>query len=143
MVHHDWSDENFPWSQLSDAIDIIRNITYKYGRFGGQIKEKFGCVRFYVHFFDGTLHSLLYPGHSYVRARRFYYWIDLPILSKFFKYTGVGKLILWWQQKIYNIAYQKAIAKYPHLKDEILCDADYPELIDGGLEVHSKYWEKI
>lgn len=47
--------------------------------------------------------------------------------------------------KVYNIAYQKALKKWPHLRAEILCGADFPEIIKGatrrdGKELHLLGW---
>lgn len=137
MTYHDWSDKTFPWQELSASIEIIRHISFKYGRIGGDIKEKFGCVRFYARFFDGTIHSLLYPGSVFIRYPRLYRFVDYPIIRRIFLFTRLASLIFWWQKKIYNIAYQKAIAKYPHLRNEILVDADYPEFIDNYPEFKS------
>lgn len=141
MPFHHWSDKAFDWKSLDDAVDIIYDTCIRWGRFGGQCKEKFGCIRFYVKFKPLSFEALIYPGYYY---RKFPPWISTlddkvfsPVLQFFF-----GKLWNKWQRKVYNWAYQRALRKYPHLWDEILCDADFPELIEGGQEVHDKYWTK-
>ena len=34
-------------------------------------------------------------------------------------------------EKVYRQAYADAIAKWPHLREEILVDADWPEYLEG------------
>lgn len=43
MAYHEWGDESFDWKSLDEAIDMIYNFCWKYGRFSGQAKEKYGC----------------------------------------------------------------------------------------------------
>ena len=142
MAYHDWSDNEFPWEKLNDAMNIIEKTCYRYGRFGGQIKEKFGTIRFYVRFFDGTLHSLLYPGYWRIRYPWFYHNIDVPIIYRLTTTLKIAAAIIWWQKKVYGWAHGRALKKYPTLAEEILCDADYPELIKGGIEMHHKMWSE-
>lgn len=37
----------------------------------------------------------------------------------------------WYQRFIYRLAYKQAIKKWPDLKDEILCCADWEEYLGG------------
>jgi hypothetical protein len=141
MPRHDWSDDSFDWAGLNDAIDIIYWWTRHIGRFGGQLKEKWGCVRFYVFFSDGTLYSIVKPGYYFYRWPRWVRRIDYNIVQKISRYTGVLYLLLKWQQFIYYVAYKRAVDKHPHLRDEILVDADFHELLEGihGFK-HSDHW---
>lgn len=126
---HKWGDD-FDLKGLNDCEDILYNICRKYGRLGGQIKEKYGTLRFYA-MFDLSLHSLVYPGYVYSQFPEWLWTLDIyyisPFLNKLF-----GKIWFWYQSKIYNYAYHKCLKKYPNLRDEILCCADYPELIKGN-----------
>jgi len=36
-----------------------------------------------------------------------------------------------YQKFIYRRAYKKAIEKYPAIRENILCAADYPNLLEG------------
>lgn len=141
MPYHDWSEENFDWKSLNKAIDIIYFWTRHFGRFGGQLKEKFGCIRFYVFFSDGTLYSLCKPGYYYYRWPRWFMKIDHKVIRPIVRGSGLLWLIHKWQAFIYKLAYKRAVDKYPHLRDEILCYADAHELLEGihGFK-HSDYW---
>ena len=126
---HSWGDENVDWAGIGDSCDIL----YKcktWGRLGGQIKEKYGTVRFYASFGHLSLHTLIYPGHYYIRFPEWLYQLDnkifTPILNFFF-----GKLFFWWQKKVYSHYYHVCLKKYPHLAKEILSCAVYPEYIKG------------
>ncbi len=129
---HSWGDSDVDWKGIQDCCDILYKICYKYGRFGGQIKEKYGTVRFYATF-STSLHSLVYPGYVYNQFPDWLWKLDIHYITPFLEKT-VGKLVFWYQKKVYNYAYQKCLKKYPHLRDEILCCADYPEFISGAKE---------
>lgn len=150
MPHHDWSDKNFDWKGLNDAIDYCMNFWKKYGRIGSHCKEKYGTFRDHIYMWDGGLHSLLYPG--YVRiVNDFIYWkLDKYIIKPFTKYTGLHKLGLWYQSKVYNYAVQKMCKKYPHITDEIVSDLDGYKMIKPGIfgkvcgkTIHNKYWIRL
>ena len=147
-ISHKWSDNKFDWNGLNDSLEIIRRVCL-YARLGTHIKEKYGRARVSTWFFDGSLHSFLYPGYVYCQytkrfgIRKRLWYCDIYVFPKISKYTGITKLIQFIQKKVYNLAYQTALKKYPHLRDEILVDADYPELITGGMEVHDRFWTRV
>ena len=140
-MHHEWGEEGFDWKGLDDACNIIWNTCITWGRFGGQAKEKRGCIRFYAYFSGFNLHTFFYPGHMYNRFPKWLRAVDDFLIKTIFR--PLQRPMYWYQTKIYNWAYQLALKKYPHLRDEILCDADFPELITGGMEVHNKYWKSV
>ncbi len=132
MSFHEWGDESFDWEGLDNAIDLVYDFCWKYGRFSGQVKEKYGNFRGYFHF-GLSLHSLIFPKYFVYKHPKFPDWLwkaDLryitPVLNKL-----SGKPWRLWQHFIYRTAYARALAKFPHLKDEIFEDADYPELLKG------------
>jgi len=140
---HIWGDKDFDWQALDNAIHLIWWWSTKVGRFGGQIKEKWGCLRFYVFFSDGTLHSLCKPGYYYSQWPKWFYWgIDWPIIRRVIKYSGLLWLIHRWQHFIYNFAYQRAVKRFPHIREEILIDADLLELIKGTEDIRAQ-WKPI
>lgn len=129
---HYWGDEGVDWEGISDAADFLGDYCCKWGRFGGDTKEKFGRACFYARF-GLSLHQLIYPRFVYFKHRDFPDWLwkwDIyyisPVLNKLF-----GKPWAKYQEFIYRKAYEKALAKWPHLKKEILYGADYPELLEG------------
>lgn len=141
--YHEWGEENFDWKGLGEAEHIIITICRRYGRFGGSIKEKYGTIRFSPYMGQLSLHSLIYPGYMWSQFPKWLWsadiWYIQPFLTKVF-----GAPWFWYQRKVYNYAYQKAVRKYPHLIEEILVDADYPEyIVPHGMEVHNKYWTTV
>jgi len=58
---HDWGEKDFDWGGLADATHIVHDTCVRWGRLGGQAKEKFGQLRFYAGFGNLSLHSLMYP----------------------------------------------------------------------------------
>lgn len=144
MTTHNWGDENFDWNALSGAIRVSANFMRRWGRIGVHEKEKYGTARLYTYFYSSGLFSLLYPGYV-----SYWVWEKTPIIGKyltklefkvFIPIASVLKLwrpIQWWQRKVYNWAYQKALRKYPHIAEEIVEDADHPELIQDW---HKHMW---
>ena len=127
----DWPDELF--AQVGAAADYIGDFCVRWGRINvRQTKEKYGTARVYCSLGGyASLHGLLFPNYVY-KHRRFPDWLwklDTYYLSKVFslftKY-GFGK----WQILVYKEAYRRAIKKYPMIKAEILCGADYDELLE-------------
>ncbi len=143
--YHDWSDDTFDWEGLSNAGHIIYT-TLKFARIGCRPKEKFGTLRVSAMFFRGSLHELQYPGYYYCNYKYFkdFRWhLDIYFWPNFFRYTGLGKLIFWTQVPFYTLGYYIAMKRYPHLAEEICVDADFPQWIIGGQEIHDKYWTKV
>lgn len=126
---HSWGDENVDWDGIQDAADIIGTICRRYGRFSCHTKEKYGTVRAYVGFYI-SLGGFLYPGYVYNQLPKWLFHLDIHYITPFLELFH--KPIFWYQRKVYNYAYQKALKKYPHLREEILCCADYPEYIKGA-----------
>lgn len=129
----------FSRNELDEAADFISGYCRTWGRMGGQSKEKYGTVRFYVNFYICSLHNLFYPGYYYyTQYPKWIHWLDVhffePILSRFF-----AGLLFRWQKKVYSDAYNKAVRKWPHLTYEILCCADWPEYIEN----YDKYMKEL
>ena len=141
---HTWGEENFDWSGLNDCINIVHNTCRRWARLGGQAKEKFGTLRFYTHF-GLSLHTLFLPGYYHYGwfprwLITFDMYVATPVLNFLF-----GRVWFWWQRTIYSYAYWRALNKYPHLRKEILCSADYPEFIKNvtkkdGNDLHILGW---
>ena len=141
MSSHDWSDKTFDWKGLSDSIEIIY-YWHKQARIGCNIKEKYGTIRCGSSFFDGSLHSLAYPGHYYYRWPLWVRKIEdkiTPVVC----FLRIDSLIRSLQIPFYTLGYYITMKKYPHLREEICEDAQYPEWIIGGKEIHNRVWTKI
>ena len=127
---HYWGDEGVDWDGINAAASFISQYCIRYGRLGGSAKEKYGTVRFSAHFGSLGLHTLIYPGYAYNQFPDLLWHIDYKYISPFMS-TLFGRPFAKWQEFIYNRAYQKALKLWPHLRAEILVDADYVELIKG------------
>lgn len=121
---HTWGDKDFDWEGLGKAEQDLYFICTRLGRIGGQIKEKYGTLRFYANFDDLSLHTLLWPGYVYLRIPH-----GMNRGSELLcKYTGLSYLFTLYQKLMYKLGYRYILAKYPHLRLEIGAVADYPEL---------------
>ena len=142
---HYWGDKNVDWAGIDAAATYIADFCRKYGRIGGQHKEKYGTVRFYSTFCYSLL-SLTHPG--YMHYRPYPNWLknlDINYGKYIIKYTGISWVMSKWQPFIYSTAYNRAIKKWPHLREEILVNADHIELIKGvwmkeGNSLHILGW---
>lgn len=143
MSSHLWGEEDFDWKGLDEAGHLIIKTMRLYGRFGTTHKEKYGTLRLTAYFGELSLHSLFYPGYIYNQMPKWLWNLDCNYIRPFFEKTRLNYLFVKWQQKVYNYSYQLALRKYPHLRDEILQDCDYPEFVDGGMEVHNRYWTTL
>lgn len=149
---HYWGDDWFKKNgrDLDQAINfIIRNLK-TYGRIGSRGKEKFGCFRDHVTFWDGTIHGLIYPEYYYIKYPFLYFKFDRYITKPIVRFTGLGSLFFLYQKFVYNAVIQIACKKWPHLIDELVSDLEHYKLIKPGLfgnicgvTIHNKYWRKV
>lgn len=136
-MHH-WGGDFKYFGEVGDAADEIGSFCRRWGRIPvTQTKEKYGTVRVYCTFGCSDLQGLLYPGYHYVQpllGRRFasviperlnYAIMTFPFLRPF------RSLIVRWQRAVYRMAYKRAITKYPMIREEILCVADWDEYLVG------------
>lgn len=130
-MHH-WGDKEVDWQGIGDAAEFIGNYCARWGRFGGQTKEKYGTVRFYASFSVHNLINLTHPGYHYTWSIwQPYVKFDNAFGEYIVKYTLLQAFFSWWQPKVYRKAYKLALLRWPHLREEILCCADYPEFLEG------------
>lgn len=126
---HRWDDEDVDWGGIDSAANYIGDYCYRYGRLGGSTKEKYGTVRYYVHFTQLSLHNLIYPKHHYIQFPKWLIYLDNKVVEPILSPLNT----LWnkWQLFIYRKSYEGAVKRWPHLRKEILCCADYPEYLKG------------
>lgn len=142
---HKWGDQGVDWNGINDAAEYIGEFCKRWGRIGGQYKEKYGTVRFYAQFCHSIL-SLTHPGYAhYGPYPKWLCTFDIYYGRALLKYTGLAWFFSKWQPFIYNLAYQRALKKWPHLRAEILDCADHIELIKGvwrkeGNKTHILGW---
>lgn len=127
-----WGDENVDWEGINNAAQFIHDFCVRWGRLGGDYKEKYGTVRFYAKFGCYSLFSITHPGYvSYYSTWPWFAKFDLRYGNKFVYYTGIQLFFNTIQPLVYRQAYKRAVKKWPHLRTEILCAADYSELLKG------------
>jgi len=127
---HDWGDDWLYWDDLDEAARFISDYCSRWGRFGGQAKEKFGTLRFYA-LFHHNLHDLIWPGYVFTQwtpALAPLRWLD-DYVYRLGVCNPLRSLVIRWQTFVYARAYRLALKRWPHLRREILCCADYPEYL--------------
>lgn len=115
----------------------------KIGFIGGQIKEKFGSIRWYADLGRiDSIHDIFKAGH--VRYR----WCALEHPTKdflnnlskyFFRLRPVRLLSIKYQILIYNIAYRLALRASPGYETEILSSCDHSSIVWGYDKLKAKY----
>lgn len=149
---HVWGDKDFDWVEFSKVVDFFHRQAAKY-RIGGQVKEKFGTLRWYADLAPLTLHDLFWPGHMFLRWQQPSFWKWYlrwlpPIIGKPLKYFDIFIFSEWewfakkstaWKVKGYIKTYEEAVKKWPQFREEIFMDADRHELL-GHLFPFEKYW---
>lgn len=122
--YHDWSDKDFDWKSLDNAIYYLGTRCLRWGRVGLWLKEKYGTLRVsttcaFITEYD-FLHCLLYPGRAYIDWPKWVrLYIDWPI-GKTLRFLGVIKLIQRYQRWVLKHFWLKAAEKWPHIREEIL-----------------------
>lgn len=126
---HNYGDEGVNFDEIDEAGWFIGRWLRNWVRLPVmQIKEKFGTVRVYCHFGWSCFYSIWRPSHHWISSwwpYRFDLWISdfiMPLLNK---------VVVPIQMKAYRWRYKKAVEKWPHLAEEILICADYPQLLYG------------
>jgi hypothetical protein len=130
MVMHYWGDEGVDWEGIDAAAQYIGEGLRKWRVDVRQWKEKYGTVRVYCGLGLQNLHQLTHPGYCYNQWPKWawkaqFLWPAralVRILNLF-----VLPLHIW----LYKRYYREAVRRWPHLKKEILCCADFDELLVG------------
>lgn len=127
---HDWSDRDVDWPGISDAAYWIGKQLMTYGRMGvSDMKEKFGTVRVYVSFGWYQFHTIFKPGYHYSQWPKWLWYLDCVYGSRaiwLLNYVAIP-----YHKWLYRQVYKQALKKWPHLAKEILCGADWTELLVG------------
>lgn len=120
--------------QLYGAEIMLMRLLRRF-RIGGQVKEKYNTIRAYVRFWDGGLHSLIWPGYHYTQNEFIAYKLDRYVIQPFTKWTGLHWLGVMLQMKLYGLSYYLVVRRYPAIEREITCCADWPELLFGKKKI--------
>ena len=129
---HTWGDEEVDWDGINEAGGYIGCWLRKWARVPvRQIKEKYGTVRIYTGLGWDTFHDIFYPGHCFYRWPGWILTIDLFICRKLRFSRVLFEISYPIHKRLYRWRYKKALEKWPHLRNEILCCADFHKLLKG------------
>jgi hypothetical protein len=127
---------------IGTTIDIFYKCA-DIGFIGGQIKEKYGTIRWYADLRPiGSLHDIFKAGHVAYR------WCALehPVkdffnnMSKyFFKLKPIIYMTFYYKVLIYNVAYRLALYRSPGYEKEILNSCEHDEMVWGYERLKAKY----
>jgi hypothetical protein len=130
----EWPDELF--RDVENAAYEIGEFCRRWGKIQvTQTKEKYGTARVYCHFGCRDLHSIFYPGYVAVWNPKWLFQlvgetVGYRIMTfPFLRWAHPA--VYRWQKFIYRLAYRRAVAKYPRVREEILAGADFDELLVG------------
>lgn len=128
---HDWSDNTFDWKSLALAERMLEKTLKFYRVPVRDIKEKWGTLRCYTGLGWTSLHSIAYPGYMYSQFPGWLWKLDVYYGYDLLRYTGIAYLSYKLHCWAYRRGYKKILKAFPHLREEILICADFPELLKG------------
>lgn len=128
---HSWGDEDVDWKGINDAAGYIALWLRRWPRVGVRdFKEKYGTIRIYCSLGWGSIHEIWKPG--YVFNQYPFKWmrtLDVYLGRKIMHWLNF--VVIPVHKQLYRWRYKKAVKKWGHLRTEILCAADFPELLKG------------
>lgn len=115
---------------LGKIAEDIGNFLATWGRIEvRQTKEKYNTVRVYCSFGWYSFHNIIFPRYM-VKHQWVPQWLwKFDITYSYLLLRWVNYIAVPIQEKIYRFAYKKAVETYPSLKDNIICCADFDELL--------------
>jgi len=145
---HRWGDE---WTEQygADLDDAVRYIGLTLLRWRVPVrdyKEKFGTVRVYTGLGWSFLHDMTHPGHAYRRYKWDWVWRLSCKSCGAWWWSPIARVSFAIHRRIYRRVYGNAVRMWPHLCTEILCMADWRELLKGLVSpahcTHGHVWER-
>lgn len=129
---HNWSDKSFDWDGLYAAGVFIEKGLRRYLIPVRQQKEKFGQIRVYCDLGWTSLHSIFYPQCAYIRFKKGGLLWHLEYSKMLMNALHVVNwAVVPFHKWAYRHVYKKAVAKWPHLAEELTDACDYPNLLKG------------
>lgn len=151
MAHHTWGDEHFDWESLHKACSFFSKLT-TWARLCIHTKEKYGTMRIeYFGMGHRGIYGLLNPGDLCFRwggpkvtikfpknVRHLVKLERTPVLLSYLfnrftykiaKKTGLGYVFWLYQKLVFNIFTVIAVKRWPHIKDEILHEDCFDDLL--------------
>jgi len=130
---HRWGDKDVDWEGIEESAKYIGTNLRRWGRVSvRQYKEKYGTVRVYCSLGWHSLFSITHPGWVSYKVAKYPKWLmtlDIFYLSKVIPYLNY--IVLPYHKWLYRKLYSDMVKKHSHLRKEILCMADYAELLKG------------
>jgi len=126
---HYWGDEGVDWNAINDAAYEIAMDLKKWRIQVRDWKEKYGTVRIYCSLGWYQFHNITHPGHCFCRYPKWLWKLDCRYFRRVFGI--INRFVIPLHIRAYRKAYKNAIKKYPHIREEILCCADWDELLKG------------
>lgn len=129
-VSHNWGEQGIDWHGIEDSAYYIDETLKKYGRICVMdSKEKYGTVRVYCTLGWCSLHCIVYPGYMFSQFPGWLWRLDCDICGLVCRVLNI--LAMPYHKWLYRHVYSNAVDRWPHLRNEILCCADFPELLEG------------
>ena len=131
-IMHNWNDKNVDWNGIADTVHYIDTNLRRWGRIRvSDAKEKWGMVIISCDFGFFCLLGITHPGyHHYGPYPKWLMSLDIFYISKVVRFFNFA--VVPYQQWVYRKVYRAAICKRPHLINEIVAGAEYPELLWSG-----------
>lgn len=124
---HSWGDTDMDWEGLNDAGRYIARYCKTRAWMRIHWKEKWGCIRFeytYSSLFENPIHSIIWPGHLFIRYSNRMLRID-KMLGSILTTLRITRAIRSYQTWVFKRAIRNAVKKWPHIREEILEDVQY------------------
>lgn len=139
---HSWytDNDNIDWKGIGDCANYIQEYLQKWGRIGVHTKEKYGRVDVSLSTGWHQLHSITHPGYAYSQYPRWLWELDCNYLWRIVSKIPIHGYRLWLVRR----CYRNALAKWPHLREEILHGAPSelgPEFGIHTIRLGSNYYE--
>lgn len=131
-MHHCWGEEGVDWEGIDRAAAFIGEGLRRWRVDVRQYKEKYGTARVYCSLGLFSLHQITHPGHAFRRWKSDWWWnFDCvsPVAHFVVRVLNIGAVPL--HKALYRWYYKRAVARWPHLREEILSGADWDELLGG------------
>jgi len=128
-AYHHWGDDDVDWKGIGEAGRYIATNLKRWGRVPVRDwKEKYGTVRIYLSLGWESLFTITHPGYVYSRYPK---WLWSFCCSKYSRwiFRQLNRVVVPYHIFLYRFFYRRAVKKWPHLTDEILCAADFHELL--------------
>lgn len=127
---HQWGDSGVDWTGIDDASAYIGQGLRRWGRIDvTQYKEKYGTVRVYCILGLSMFHQLIWPGYCFNQYK--WKWVWRLDCRSWRVFNLISRVVVPYHKWLYRRYYKNAVKKWPHLRKEILCCADYDELLVG------------